>query len=95
MLGLPQLVDYVLSAPGEEVERPLQDPAAAVAIAKRGERVLSHLAEQPECSRAMTNRGALPEGSWSVRHVLSPLFDRKSGLYSNGKCGMKMLKSTH
>jgi hypothetical protein len=45
-----------LAAPGEEVEKPLQDPAAAVAIAKRRERVLSHLAEQAECSRAMINR---------------------------------------
>jgi putative transposase len=38
------------------VEKPLQDPAAAVAIAKRRERVLSHLAEQPECSRAMIKK---------------------------------------
>jgi putative transposase len=34
----------------------LQDPAAAIAIAKRRERVLSHLAEQPECSRAMIKK---------------------------------------
>jgi hypothetical protein len=38
------------------VEKPLQDPAAAIAIAKRRERVLSHLAEQPECSRAMIKK---------------------------------------
>ena len=38
------------------MEKPLQDPAAAVAIAKRRERVLSHLAEQPECSRAMIKK---------------------------------------
>ena len=48
-----------MSAPGEEVEKPLQQPAAAVAIAKRRERVLSHLAEQPECSRAMINRACV------------------------------------
>ena len=34
----------------------MPDPAAAIAIAKRRERVLSHLAEQPECSRAMIRR---------------------------------------
>ena len=34
----------------------MQQPAAAVAIAKRRERVLSHLAEQPKCTRAMINR---------------------------------------
>ena len=38
------------------MEKPLQQPAAAVAIAKRRERVLSHLAEQPECSRAMIKK---------------------------------------
>ena len=41
------------------MEKPLQQPAAAVAIAKRRERVLSHLAEQPECSRAMINRACV------------------------------------
>jgi len=40
-------------------------------------------------------RAALPEGSRSVRHVLSLLFNGKSGLQINGKCGMKMPKSTH
>jgi putative transposase len=38
------------------VEKPLQHPAAAIAIAKRREGVLSHLAEQPECSRAMIKK---------------------------------------
>jgi putative transposase len=41
------------------VEKLLQDPAVAVAIAKRRERVLSHLAEQPECSRAMIKRACV------------------------------------
>jgi hypothetical protein len=38
------------------VEKPLQDPAAALAIAKRRQSVLSHLGEQPECSPAMIKK---------------------------------------
>jgi hypothetical protein len=49
----------------------------------------------PYCDGCEPPTRALPEGSWSVRHVLSLLFNGKSGLPINGKCGMEMLKSTH
>src|SRR5580704_5380418 len=44
---------------------------------------------------ASLRRARFPEGSRSVRHVLSLLFNGKSGLHINGKCGMKTPKSTH
>jgi hypothetical protein len=49
----------------------------------------------PYCDGCKPTTRALPEGSRSVRHVLSLLFNGKSGLHINGKCGMKMPKSTH
>jgi len=66
------------------VEKPLQEPAAAaVAIAKRRERVLSHLAEQPEESDSMTASPVRPRRT--MRLASSPSARNRDAL-SGSRC---------